>query len=954
MPSLLSRIACVVVTAIAPLVSARAAEFRLATTAACDGQLAPNGSLSGQLDSSVSIQRWCVALPSDGNLRVRATPDANLKSLCEVLYKDAPPTTTGNNCSVLPGDSILTGGPLVAGTYVVQVSTNGSHSGSGSYTLASSFSPTTFSFSNDPEPNDLLQQAVLLQLPATATGHIGYSDLHQYPSGNWFDTDDWFKFTIAQASNIGATITGGSEWSEFSVSYLCLNITDATGLALPNGWACYHGGGGGFSATVSAAQSPASGVYYAHVFVEKGAGSYKLTITSQALSSAPQANFSWSPQSPVTGQSAAFTDTSTGVPTAWAWSFGDGMSSSVQNPTHTFSAAGTYSVTLTVSNSAGSSSTTKQVTVQPAATAPIANFSFSPSSPQVGQTVSFTDTSSGTPTSWQWNFGDGNSSTLRNPAHAFAAAGSYSVKLTAGNSFGSNSSTRSVVVVQQTGCSGPNCITISGHAVVPGQVAIRGDGTFGRKVTLLDGGGSPTQYVSQLAADGSYSIQAPPATYSVYCEVSYSDRYYDVTTDPWTVITAPPRRAEYRSTRRSFTSNSIVDCSFDSPIVFLHGFLSSASKWNAWVAVLGAARPGSITFTPTYDSLDGYEKEAQTLYSEIESDFGGLFVATPQYHAIAHSKGGIVARVFKGLFTGFPLGDALSSAVLLGTPNNGSNCFSGSAAAVASLSWCYLQENINADSRYSRFNMPVFVIAGTETSPCILDGRPNDGVVPVDSVFNITHTEGGSPVSQSLPGTVVPYTHTELGGPATIWLLGSVVLPFLDHGTQAVLSMMCPTSYSTIPSGCNGVRPVSQLCIAGRGLSADGTCTVSSPDVSASSVLIRWNAPSGSQTLESPSSTTAIVSVQPACGTHVTSLSIANAATTPIGYHVYRSATAISEVRDDLRIGYTEAGETSFVDNAPLIGTSYYAVSAVYDTGESVPSMAPPVQFAGRHRSVQH
>ena len=61
-------------------------------------------------------------------------------------------------------------------------------------------------------------------------------------------------------------------------------------------------------------------------------------------------------------------------------------------------------------------------------------------------TVDFTDTSTGSPTSWSWDFGDSSSSTQQNPAHTYAAAGNYSVKLTASNAGGSNSVTKTVTV----------------------------------------------------------------------------------------------------------------------------------------------------------------------------------------------------------------------------------------------------------------------------------------------------------------------------------------------------------------------------------------------------------------------------------------------------------------------------------------------------------------------------
>ena len=65
--------------------------------------------------------------------------------------------------------------------------------------------------------------------------------------------------------------------------------------------------------------------------------------------------------------------------------------------------------------------------------APVADFSFAPVSPEVGESVSFTDLSSdgdGSVVSWSWSFGDGGSSSVQNPSHSFSGSGSYSVVLT--------------------------------------------------------------------------------------------------------------------------------------------------------------------------------------------------------------------------------------------------------------------------------------------------------------------------------------------------------------------------------------------------------------------------------------------------------------------------------------------------------------------------------------------
>lgn len=147
-----------------------------------------------------------------------------------------------------------------------------------------------------------------------------------------------------------------------------------------------------------------------------------------------------------------FTYNSTGgTPTSWYWDFGDGINSKhARTATHTFKKPGTYDVSLTVTNFAGNSTLKKSnyITVTPPQ-APIAEF-FSPEVYHADtyggsiptKNVSFVDNSTGSPTYWLWDFGDGNTSTEQNPTHVYDVGGGYTVNLTVKNDLGSNTTSK--------------------------------------------------------------------------------------------------------------------------------------------------------------------------------------------------------------------------------------------------------------------------------------------------------------------------------------------------------------------------------------------------------------------------------------------------------------------------------------------------------------------------------
>ncbi|WP_011306969.1 PKD domain-containing protein [Methanosarcina barkeri] len=190
----------------------------------------------------------------------------------------------------------------------------------------------------------------------------------------------------------------------------------------------------------------AAGTYTVNLTVSNEEGSDSevkagyIKVSSQS-SAKPVAAFTASPTSGKTPLNVAFTDTSTGSPTSWFWKFGDGSKSFLQNPIHKYSKAGIYTVNLTVKNAKGKNTVTKTQYIK-VITKPVANFNSSVTSGKTPLTVKFTDTSTGTPAKWRWDFGDGSKSFLQNPVHKYSKAGTYTVNLTVKNTKGSNTVTK--------------------------------------------------------------------------------------------------------------------------------------------------------------------------------------------------------------------------------------------------------------------------------------------------------------------------------------------------------------------------------------------------------------------------------------------------------------------------------------------------------------------------------
>lgn len=201
------------------------------------------------------------------------------------------------------------------------------------------------------------------------------------------------------------------------------------------------------NSTVSFLQHPAAtyfnpGVYTVKLVVQNAAGKDSVTkvqyITVHAL---PSVNFSATPTNGCFPLPVQFTNMSTpgsGTITAILWDFGDGNTSTAANPSHIYTAGGNYNISLMITNSNGCTKTltrTNFISISDGVHAAFTNNT--PLSCTAPETVNFQNQSTGTGTlNYQWNFGDGNTSTAQNPSHTYTVAGSYTVQLIVINSNG--------------------------------------------------------------------------------------------------------------------------------------------------------------------------------------------------------------------------------------------------------------------------------------------------------------------------------------------------------------------------------------------------------------------------------------------------------------------------------------------------------------------------------------
>lgn len=240
--------------------------------------------------------------------------------------------------------------------------------------------------------------------------------------GIW--SSDLYNPNVAPVASFMGTPTSG-------LPPLTVNFTDLSTNTITS-WDWEFGDG-----NISTQQNPINvynipGTYDVSLKVTGPGGSDSLTILEyiDVLYFPPTADFIADVTSGEATLTVNFTDLSLDSVNTWRWDFGTGDTSDLQHPTYNYTTPGIYTVSLTASGPGGSNTMTKTDYITVHYPIPTADFMGDPTGGDAPLDVQFTDLSADSVNSWEWDFGDGNTSTLQNPSNQYTLGGSYTVSLT--------------------------------------------------------------------------------------------------------------------------------------------------------------------------------------------------------------------------------------------------------------------------------------------------------------------------------------------------------------------------------------------------------------------------------------------------------------------------------------------------------------------------------------------
>ena len=322
---------------------------------------------------------------------------------------------------------------------------------------------------------------------------------------------------------------------------------------------------------------------------------------------APVADFSASPLSGVAPLTVQFTDLSTNSPTSWSWDFGDGATSTEQNPSHVYSSIGTYTVSLTACNGVGCDDEVKSafVTVNEVVLAPVADFSADATYGVMPLTVQFTDLSTNSPTSWSWDFGDGATSSEQSPSHTYTTASTYTVSLTSTNSAGSDDEVKTAY------------ITVNNPVVTPTDWATFQGDNHHTGVTTETVSSNTLLWSANTVGGGMSGLDvAPIVADGVVYEINYQGKVFAYDADDGNALW-----------QRTDLTLASVTFQLSTPVYhdgILYVAINSGAKMGAVVYALNAIDGNTIW---SKQVLDGWTVQPNTpvIYDEGKIYFGTWF-----------------------------------------------------------------------------------------------------------------------------------------------------------------------------------------------------------------------------------------------------------------------------------------------------------------------------------------
>jgi gliding motility-associated-like protein len=254
------------------------------------------------------------------------------------------------------------------------------------------------------------------------------------------------SIVVSELNNITASFTVSPSSQIFPSSTVTI-----TNTSTPGPWNYLWNFGDGTTSTdpgVSGHTYSTDSVYTISLTVSNSVCTQTQTQQVTILPRPPLVDFSYVPGSGCQPLTVQFTNlTQFADPSTYMWNFGDGGTSKAPNPAYTYFNTGTYSVSLTASNSAGQTITVTKSSIIDVYVTPVASFKVTPPVVYIPGGILYTANLSTGATSFLWDFGDGGTSTDFRPEHVYKTDGTFTITLTVTNESGCSDSSRLINAV---------------------------------------------------------------------------------------------------------------------------------------------------------------------------------------------------------------------------------------------------------------------------------------------------------------------------------------------------------------------------------------------------------------------------------------------------------------------------------------------------------------------------